>query len=248
VLADWITTQDNPYFARNAVNRVWSNFFGWGLIEPLDDLSDENPPAHPQLLADVTAAFVASGYDLNFLTRGITQSKAYQLAPREPPSTTSEEAPLRLYNSMPVRGLTGEQLYDSLRVASGRPVERRDLLEQRPSDDRSQFAARMLISRPVEAERSITQSLALMNGQMTVELTTPETSPTLATVVEAPFLNSHEKVELLYLATLSRKPSNEESSRLVNYVESGGEERSSAQALADIFWSLLNSSEFNTNH
>lgn len=246
VLAEWVTSRENPYFARNAVNRTWAAVFGWGLVEPLDDLSDENPPAHPELLAEVTAAFVASGYDLNYLTRSLVLSRAYQLAPSPPPSP--EEQPVRVFNAMPVRGLTGEQLYDSLRVASGRPVERRDLLDQRPTNDRAQFAARMLISRPVDAERSITQSLSLMNGPLTVQLTTPATSPTLATVVEAPFLNAHEKIEVLYLATLSRKPTNDESSRLVNYLESGGDERPAAEALADIFWSLLNSSEFNTNH
>lgn len=246
-LADWIVGQENPYFARNAVNRVWAHFFGWGLVEPLDDLSDENPASLPALLDELSQAFVASGYDLNALTRAITRTHAYQLSTISaagPPN--GEQRPL--FQRMPVRGLTGEQLYDSLRVAAGLPIERRDLLELRPTNDRAEFASRMLISRPVDAERSIVQSLALMNGGLTGELTKPMSSPMLATAVDAPFLNAQEKVELLFLATLSRPPTDAESSRLLNYLESGGQERSAAESLGNVFWSLLNSSEFNTNH
>lgn len=245
LFADWVTSRENPYFARNAVNRMWAQFFGRGLVEPLDDISEDNPSAHPKLLAEITAAFIASGHDLRYLARAFAQTRAYQLSPSSPEDGEKEQR--ELFACMPVRGLTGEQLYDSLRVASGKPLERQDLLGKQTGNVRTAFAARMLISRPVEAERSIVQALAQMNGALILELTTEKSSPTLAVAAESPFFNSQEKVEFLFLAALNRRPSDKESSRLVNYIEESGE-RTVSQSLADIFWSLLNCSEFNTNH
>jgi hypothetical protein len=246
VLAEWIVSKSNPYFARNAVNRIWAQLFGRGIVEPLDDLSEDNPPSDSELLAELTNAFTASGFNLSYLIRALTRTRAYQLANRLP-AESAEDDP-QLFARMPIRGLTGEQLYDSLRIAAGLAMERRDLTTTTRSSDRERFAARMLVARPVEAERSIVQALALMNGALTRDLTTPASSPTLAAAIDAPFLNTHGKLELLYFAALNREPTAQESSRLVNYIESGGAERSPEQAIADIFWTLLNSSEFNTNH
>ncbi|HTN75438.1 MAG TPA: DUF1553 domain-containing protein, partial [Pirellulaceae bacterium] len=246
LLADWIASKENPYFAKNAVNRVWAHLYGTGLVEPLDDLSEENPPSHPALLDDLSAAFVASGFDVKYLTQAIVLSRAYQLSTALPDGATDDDP--RLFARMPVRGLTGEQLYDSSRVAAGLPVERDDLLTSRDSGQRQRFVTQMLIARPVEAERSIVQALALMNGSLTMELTTAGKSPTLLAAAESPFLNNQGKVETLFFAALNRNPTAQESSRLVNYIEQGGEARTSSQSLGDIFWALLNSSEFNTNH
>jgi hypothetical protein len=246
VLAEWIVDKDNPYFARNAVNRIWAQFLGRGLVEPLDDLSEDNPPSHPELLAELAAGFVESDFDLAYIVRALARTKAYQLATCLPDEAADVDP--QLFAKMPIRGLTGEQFYDSSRIAAGLGVERRDLQAAGRSNERERFAARMRIAKPVEAERSIVQALALMNGGLTSELTTPATSPTLAAAVDAPFLNTQGKLELLYFAALNRQPTPQESSRLVNYIESGGKQRSTEQALADIFWTLLNSSEFNTNH
>ena len=118
VLANWVTASDNPYFAKNVVNRTWAYFFGFGLVEPVDDLVGENPTLHPELLNDLTTGFIASRYDLGLLIRAIVLSRPYGLS-----STGSQSQNLatlnRYFARMPVRGLTGEQLYDSLRVAAG---------------------------------------------------------------------------------------------------------------------------------
>jgi Protein of unknown function (DUF1553) len=111
LFASWVTARDNPYFARNAVNRLWANLFGIGLGEPLDDLSGENPASHPELLDELARAFVDSEFDLKYLSRALTMSRAYQLA-----AITPGDPPPRLFARSLVRGLTGEQLYDSLRV------------------------------------------------------------------------------------------------------------------------------------
>ena len=68
-LADWMTSPENPYFARASVNRLWAHLFGTGLVDPVDDLSDANPPSHPELLDELARQFVEHGYDFEFLLR-----------------------------------------------------------------------------------------------------------------------------------------------------------------------------------
>jgi hypothetical protein len=251
VLAAWIVDQENPYFARNAVNRIWAHFFGRGLIEPLDDISDDNPSSLPELHRELAAAFIASGYDLKFITKALVQTRAYQLAAQTTASAEAEE--LHVFQQMPIRGLTGEQLYDSMVVAAGLPTVRHDLLSSRDLGLRERFATQMHVERVVDAERSIVQSLALMNGELSRELTTPAQSPLLTAAADAPFLNEAEKVDMLFLAVLSRRPTQQESRQWQDYLAgkdltTDDEPRSQRAALADVLWVLLNSSEFNTNH
>ena len=95
LLADWVVGKDNPYFARNAVNRTWAQVFGTALVEPLDDLSGEtgNAGYHAELLKELADAFAASGYDLKYMTRALVLTKAYQLAAvvRERPDVASDQ-------------------------------------------------------------------------------------------------------------------------------------------------------------
>ncbi|WP_425616164.1 DUF1549 domain-containing protein [Anatilimnocola sp. NA78] len=251
VLAAWITDKENPYFARNAVNRMWAQFFGRGLIEPLDDISEENPSSLPALHQELADAFVASGYDLKFLTRALVNTRAYQFSTIAAGPSPPEE--LHLFEKMPVRGLTGEQLYDSMVIAAGLPTVRNDLLSSSEANRRAQFTTLLHVERVVDAERSIVQALTLMNGELSRELTTPEKTPLLAAAADSPFLSQTEKVEMLFFAALNRRPNPAETKQLLDYVANKelaaeGEQRSERAALADVFWVLLNSSEFNTNH
>ena len=79
-LAAWITSKDNPYFARSYVNRLWGYLFGVGIIEPLDDIRAGNPPTNPELLDYLTAEFVKSGFDVRHVMRLICKSRTYQLS------------------------------------------------------------------------------------------------------------------------------------------------------------------------
>src|SRR5262249_35653011 len=115
-LADWMTAPENPFFARNAANRLWAHFFGTGLIEPVDEPSDQNPPSHPELLDLLAREFAAHDFDLKFLIRAIALSKAYQLSSAA--SHESQDDP-RLFARMAVKGMTPEQLFDSLAQATG---------------------------------------------------------------------------------------------------------------------------------
>jgi hypothetical protein len=242
-LADWVTAKDNPFFARNAVNRVWAVLFGTGLVEPLDDLGGANEPSHPELLDELAKAFADSGYNLKYLTKALVLTRAYRMS--SAPAGASDP---RLFARMPVRGLTGEQLYDTLRVAAGLPVERDDLDPVNVLRERKRFTADFYVERAATAQRSIIQSLSLMNGSTTALLTDPAKTPLLVATANSPFFDTRGQVEALFLATLSRRPTDKEMSSFAKYVETGGSHKDAAKALADVFWALLNSSEFNTNH
>lgn len=241
LLANWMVAKDNPYFARNAVNRLWAHLYGRALVEPLDDLSGEgsNLGDHAELLEELADAFAASGYDLKSLTLALALTEAYQSSAANPDEGPTEG---RLFNGMAIRGLTGEQLYDSLRTAAGLPPERDDTGRGQGREDRKRFAAQFHVERPVDAERSITQALSMMNGRLTTDLGDPANNPTLAGVVEAPFLDTAGKIDTLFLAVLGRRPREEESKVSIAYVEEGG------TALGDLFWALVNTTEFSTNH
>jgi hypothetical protein len=249
VLAQWLTDAKNPYFARAAVNRLWAHFFGIGLIEPVDEVSDTNPPSHPELLDELARQFVAHQFDIKFIIRAITNSQTYQ---RSSASTDPSQNDPRLFARMAVKGLSPEQFFDSLAEATGFWEESRQAARpdrQPPNSPRAQFLAKFSHQeKPTERQTSILQALALMNGQFIDDATSIERSKTLAAVVDAPFLNTEQRIETLYLAALSRKPRAEELARLMKYVTLGGPKGAQKDALADVFWALLNSGEFMLNH
>jgi hypothetical protein len=246
-LADWMTARENPYFARAAVNRMWAHFFGSGIVEPVDDFNEKNEPSHPELLDELAREFAAHDFDFKFLVRAIANTKAYQLTSAA--SDPSQDDP-RQFARMAVKGLTPEQLYDSLVQATGfrdpTPANQRlyDVQSTR-AVFLSKFAAQ---EKRTEYQTSIPQALALMNSQLITEVTSLQRSETLGAVAEAPFLDTGGKVEALFLAALSRKPRPEEAARLVKYVNDGGAAKDKKKALADVFWALLNSPEFILNH
>ena len=240
-LGVWVTARSNPFFARAGANRVWGHFFGIGLVDPVDDFNDQNPPSHPELLDDLAEAFTAADFDLKFLIRAICRSQAYQ---RTSAQTDPSQNDPRLFARMAVKGLTGEQFFDSLVLATGYhepPGRERNAVRERFL---TEFAAP---ARPTEAETSITRALTLMNGQFLHRVTSLESSPTLVAVCETPGLDTAGRVEVLYLSTLSRKPTAKERQRMIHYVDEPGKERQ-VERLADVLWVLLNSAEFRLNH
>lgn len=247
-LVDWMTAADNPFFARTAANRLWAHFIGSGLIEPLDEMvGAETIPAHVAILDELAASFVKHKYDPRWLIRVITSTRAYQLSSaRSHPS--HEDG--RQFSRMTLRGLSGEQLYDSLAVATGfrdQPgVGRGNPLGGGAS--RREFLTKFASTsdRATETQTSILQALTLMNGRLMSTATSLRSSEALVAVVEAPFLDVPGKVEVLFLSTLSRKPTTKEMDRFTRYVEKGS--RQQGEALADVFWALLNSAEFVVNH
>jgi hypothetical protein len=248
-LASWLTDAANPYFARAGVNRLWAHFFGIGLIEPVDEIGDENPPSHPELLDELAREFVSHQFDIKFMIRAITSSEAYQ---RSSARTDPSQDDPRLFARMAVKGLSPEQFFDSLAEATGfweefRPAPRLD--GQPLTTPRAMFLSQFANQeKRTEWQTSILQALTLMNGKFLDDATSLERSKTLAAVIDAPFLNTQGRIETLYLATLSRKPRAEELERVMKYVPKGGAGGDQKDALADVFWALLNSGEFMLNH
>ncbi len=242
ILARWITDDENPYFARAAVNRVWWIMFGRGVVEPVDDFGDHNRPLHPEVLELLTDDFVKHGYDLRRLFRIIAGTRVYQLS--STPSSHDEDS-LTTYTSMPVRSLSAEEVYNCLVQAAGR----RDPLDANAPavvEQRSAFLAQVdaPTRKATEFQGGIPQTLVLMNGPFVEELTGPLTGDLIAALVDSPFMSDEECVETLYLATLTRAPEADERQQSLEWVLSCAEAGDKAQAFSDILWSLLNSSEF----
>jgi len=255
-LADWVTAPSNPYFAKAGVNRTWAYYFGTGLVEPIDEMVGSSSTSnHPALLDLLAREFTEHQFDMKLLIRVITATRAYQLSSTGKSKGTEDRA---LFARMPLRGLSAEQLFDSVAQATG-------YRDSGGGDDlisgllggnrsaRSEFLTKFAQSeRATESQTSILQALTLMNGKVIARATALEHSETLAAVADAPFLTTGERIETLYLATLSRKPQPKELERAVRFVEDATKgkegEAAAANGLADLFWALLNSPEFILNH
>jgi Protein of unknown function (DUF1553)/Protein of unknown function (DUF1549) len=245
-LSEWITRGDNPWFARAAVNRLWHYFLGVGLIDPVDGLGNEdNRPSHPELLDELVRQFIAHDFDLKFLIRAIAGSSAYQRTSRQ---THGRQAEPRLFSRATSRALTPEQLYDSIVLATGYrpdPAKVGAFGDFRAGPPRAVFLAPFddPNSQPVDFQASIQQALMMMNGKLIEEATSSARSATVGAVIDSNRPMAL-RIEELYLVALSRKPRPTETQRLLDYATT----RDSKQALGDIFWSLLNSTEFVLNH
>jgi Protein of unknown function (DUF1549)/Protein of unknown function (DUF1553) len=250
VLAEWITSPRNEYFARITVNQMWHYFFGSGLVDPFDDFGDHNPASHPELLDELSEQFVKSGYDLKYLARAIVSSKAYQLSSTPTLKKKDDDEPenMRLFARMPLRQLTGEQLFDSLAEVMEYKVDRTRQAFALGLTPREEFLAKFNNpeNKRVDTHTSILQALHLMNGKFMANATSLEKNKTLATVA-ASSASIPAKIETLYLVTLARPPRPEELERMVSHVNNGPMEEQ-AQRLGDIMWVLLNSAEFSLNH
>ncbi|MBY0525784.1 MAG: DUF1549 and DUF1553 domain-containing protein [Gemmataceae bacterium] len=252
VLADWMTSGTNPFFAKAVVNRMWHYFMGVGLVDPVDAASEENVPSHPELLDELARQFAAHNFDLKYLVRAITGTQAYQLTSAR--SHESQDDP-RQFARFNVQGMTPEQLFDSISEATGfrdnNPIPNRFNMFGQPNTPRGEFIAKF--SNPhdkrTETKTSILQALFLMNGKQMGDWTSLEKSKTLETVANAAAsISTSRRIEELFIVTLSRKPRPAELERLVKYVDAGGPAKDPKKALADVFWALLNSGEFMLNH
>jgi hypothetical protein len=247
VLATWLTSPKNKFFARALVNRTWAQFFGRGFVNPIDDMHDDNVPSHPELLNDLSTAFTASGFDVKYLIKAICLSEAYN---RTSKTVTGNENDDKLFSHVFVKPLTPEQLYDSLNGVLG--------VVRLPADGarkgggggrgvgagpREQFIAFFQgdeNASAIEYHAGIPQVLRLMNSQQMNNTTA------VANALARGKSNSADVIEQLYLTTLSRKPTADEMKRLTAYVSKHTTEP--RQAYGDIVWALLNSSEFALNH
>ncbi len=240
VLADWLVSPENPNFAATAVNRVWQYLCGRGLAGAVDEL-DRVTVEERKILDELAELFKASGHDLRWLITGICKSKVYQQqVVRDAPE---EDAG---FVHRPLKTLLPEQVFDSLEQALSLPVARADN-GPRFNGEREQFVSRMNESAtdlPADFKGGIPQALMLMNGKLTADATSLDSSRTLRAVVEAPFFSPEQKIEVLYLAALTRKPRAEETQFLLDHIRQFKTEAEQKTAYSQIMWGLLNNPEF----
>jgi hypothetical protein len=248
-LAAWLTSKENPFFAKAIANRVWSYFFGRGIIDPVDDIRASNPPVNPALLDALTNDFASHNFDLQHLMRTIVNSRAYQtsIATNE----WNEKDGENFSHYMP-RRMSAEALMDAVSAAAGArpnfPEVPEDLTAtQLPDPHVGKDGFLDLFGRPsresaCECERrtdfSLPQALNLVNGT-TISDAVADSKGRVANLVLSG-KNDAAIVEELYLASLSRLPNKAESERGQKYL-SGGSRAVRAQ---DLLWALLNSKGF----
>lgn len=237
-LGTWMTSPQNPFFAKAMVNRTWALLFGSGFVNPVDDMTPENVATHPDLLDALATQFAADGFDVKHLYRAICLSKTYQRTSKPLPGNKTDD---QLFSHMTVKVLTPEQLFDSIskvtgasRTPPGRPIQ---MGKGGPAGPRDQFVNFFLAgadkANPTEYEAGIPQALRLMNNKITA-------NPNLAKGFVSPGDAPAVVIEKMYLSTVSRRPTAEEVEKLTAYVKSN----SAVEAYSDILWALLNSSEF----
>jgi mono/diheme cytochrome c family protein len=248
---DWLAAKDNPYFARSFVNRTWFYFFSRGIVHPVDDFRDLNPPSHPGLLKLLTNEFTASGFDVKHLIRCVCNSRAYQRTSRVPPGTSEQTVAglTAAFGRMPLRVMTADVLYDSLKQVYGDP--RLDLRTVEPKDGNTEGMSAPVADAYLEFLRrfgtnkedatdfthGIPQMLTLLNHPRLLA-----GSKALDSYLKAkPAPTPDQTVEWLYLATLSRRPTDEERTDARRYL---GKTASPAQGCNGILWMLVNRSEF----
>jgi hypothetical protein len=245
VLAKWLTSADNPFFARAMANRLWGQFFGRGIVNPVDDMHDGNAPSHPELLQELAAQFAANEFDVKNLIRAICNSQAYQRTSKQ---TESDDGLDTLFGRTAIKVMSPEQLYDSLTQVLGTPARpagpgrgAAQGMRGPGANRRAQFVAFFQNddgADPTEYQAGIPQALRLMNS--------PEFANGSELLEKVTKSSPAQGIERLYLATLSRRPTSEETQRLSHYLRThGGEPR---KAYGDILWAVLNSSEFTLNH
>jgi hypothetical protein len=242
LLAQWLTSPSNPYFARAFVNRTWSQFFGVGIVHPVDDMGPNAIASHPAMLDNLSSHFAADGFQVKNLFRGIVLSQTYQRSSK-PTGGPGDEDP-RLFARMATKIMTPEQLFDStmsVAIVDGPAAARLKKAAGAPKggniDPRERFVNFFLAGQEMasttEYDVGIPQALKLMNSR---QIGTPAAAQAIIGTRK-----NAEAVQQLYLATLSRLPTSEETTRMLSHVKSAGNPET---GYADVLWALLNCSEF----
>jgi hypothetical protein len=254
VLADWLTARDNPWFASNLANRVWAHFLGRGLVEPVDDVRDTNPPSNPALLEALARHVVETKYDLKKLIRAITASRVYQLSSH--PNETNDKDEMN-YSRALFRRLDAEVLLDMVSQTTG-IAERFEGMPQGTRaiqlwDSKANHYFLKLFGRPTrvsacECERNhepgISQVLHLMNSPA-IQAKLSHERGSVAKLVRSK-ADDGALVEELYLTCFCRLPTSEERASGVRYMAQNSARR--REAAEDLAWSMLNSLEFVFQH
>ncbi len=251
-LADWVTASENKLFARAMVNRMWAQFFGRGLVDPVDDMGDSNPAVYPEVLEQLADAFVAADYDPKFLIRVMTKTKAYHLTSM--PSRNNQDD-WTYFSRAYLKRLTPEELIGSVIVSTGVGANEKLMesplfqlmLESVKQDFVFVFGNMDEAEEVSEFKGTIAQALMMMNSKHAARVTDWKLFDPISLKLRT--ARSLEAcLEWLYLSTLSRRPSIVETRGLSRYLRGASGVNERLEICEDIYWSLLNCSEFAFNH
>ncbi|GAC1454736.1 MAG: DUF1549 domain-containing protein [Gemmatimonadaceae bacterium] len=248
-LAEWLTSGENPFFAKAIANRMWSYFMGKGIIDPVDDIRASNPPSNPALLEALAKDFVTHGFDLRYLMRTIVSSRAYQTSLVTNEWNAGDRD--NFSHAIP-RRLSAEELMDAVSSAAGVKARFPEVPENTsasqlvdPHIGKEGFLD--VFGRPpresaCECERrsdfSLPQALNLVNGKTIADAVADPNGRVAKLILTGK--SDQAVVDELYLAALSRLPTEEERQHGVTYL-SNAAKGSRAQ---DLLWALLNSKPF----
>ncbi len=262
--ANWLTSPKNPFFARALVNRVWGNFMGRGLTEPVDDVRSTNPASNEELFAALIKDFIANGFDVKRLIRTVMNSGAYQLSSEANATNQNDN---KYYSRYIVKRLSGEVLLDAMSQVTGVPSRFPGFpagtraLQLPDSQVKSEFLTSF--GRPSRiicdagersSEPSILQALNVINGDtLNKKLSDPNGYAALALRLG---LSDSKILEHLYLSAYSRYPTDAEKQATVESLKTSRAAKGSTEvlrdtrqkALEDMMWALLTSKEFLFNY
>jgi hypothetical protein len=253
-LAQWLTAPENPFFAKACVNRIWYHLFGQGIVEPVDDLRITNPPSHETLLDALAAEYIKSGFDRKSMIRKITHSRVYQLSSQPTPSNVDDR---RYFSHYPVRLLQAEQLLDAITSATGVSEKFPGQPVGTPAvalpDGEYKHPFLEAFGRPARAmacecernsETSLGQALHLIANRGIHEKLRSDQGRVAQLISAA--RSDRDLVDELFLATLSRFPTDVERIKLMARLAASGPNR--RPVAEDILWALLNHDEFLFQH
>jgi len=252
-LANWVTAKENKPFARTLVNRIWALLFNRPLISPVDDIPLEGPfPAGMEVLAD---DLIAHDFDLQRLIRVIAATRVFQQSsqsadPAHPVTADAEKA----WAAFPVTRLRPEQMAGSVIQASSLSTinaETHVLLRIKRDLDVDNFVKRYGDSGEDtfdDAGGTIPQRLLLMNGNMITENTKNNPLANASTRIGMLAPDNATAVEAAYLAVFTRRPSATEADHFADLLTTAKNNNSRSNAMSDLYWTLMNATEFSWNH
>ncbi|MCA9041532.1 MAG: DUF1553 domain-containing protein [Planctomycetaceae bacterium] len=253
VFADWLTSAENPFFAKATVNRIWGHLMGRGIVDPVDDFRDSNPPSNAALLDELTKQFVANRFSMKWAIRTIMNSRLYQLSSEKNEFNSDDE----IYHShASTRLLTAEQLLDAIcdvtgvpEKFGGMPANTRTVELVEPPGDHyflkvfGQPQREMACECERSSDSNLSQALQMINGPVIQDKLKVETGR-LQTLVKSGQEDA-AIVNEIYLAAVSRRPEEVELQAALEHIKSSSDR---TQALEDVAWAVLNSKEFLFQH
>jgi hypothetical protein len=254
VLANWLASPDNPYFAKNLANIVWAHFLGQGIVDEVDDVRISNPASNQELLDELGKRFTEYNYDFKKLVKDICTSRTYQLSTQPTPTNESDT---RNFARGPIRRIRAETMLDIISQVTetqnkfpGLPQGARAV---QIADGRVSTYFLTTFGRPqretvcsceVRLEPTLSQSLHLMNGDTVAPKI--QQGGLVATMLREK-KTPQQIIEDIYIRCLSRSPTPEEMKKLTDVINAIPEAERQ-KALEDVFWAVLNSREFMFNH